>query len=184
MRHGGILVWDASALHHAAAADRVDVLAQLASAYNNLTTSVVLDELGRYGLRDAATAGGWLGVHELKDIAALTALAAWSQRLGAGIHHAGEATVATACQQLGAIALLDDHPATTVIRAHGIESHGTVWLAAQAVNTGREASRALDGFFTELLRHGARFPFPSGPEWGTWAADAQLIHPRPTLSPD
>ena len=40
-----ILVWDASALHHAALADRVDVLAHLAEPWRNVTTAAVLEEL-------------------------------------------------------------------------------------------------------------------------------------------
>ena len=57
-----ILVWDASALHHAIMADRLDVLGDLASGlptgrWRNVTTATVLSELDRNGL---TADGSWL----------------------------------------------------------------------------------------------------------------------------
>ncbi len=48
-------IWDASALHHAAAADRLDVLLDVAKGIPDaptcsLTTTLVADELTRYQL--------------------------------------------------------------------------------------------------------------------------------------
>ena len=48
------LVWDASALHHAILADRVDVLGDLASPWRNVSTATVNGELRRNGLHLAA----------------------------------------------------------------------------------------------------------------------------------
>jgi hypothetical protein len=39
------LVWDASALHHAARADRLDVLLDLAKSSRHVTTVAVIQEL-------------------------------------------------------------------------------------------------------------------------------------------
>lgn len=161
-----ILVWDASALHHPARADRIDVLADLARPYRNVTTAAVLEELQGYGLRDAVTTGGWLEEHRLDGLAAIERLGLWLERLGAGAHNRGEVTAAVTCELLGATALLDDHIAKKVMRAYGLTCHGTLWLAADAVTSQRVASaRALDGFFSSLLLTGARFPFKTGPEW-------------------
>lgn len=164
------LVWDASVLHHPAHADRIDVLANLASPYRNVTTAAVLDELHQHGLRDAATAGGWLEEQRLDGLVEIGLLGPWLERLGAGAHHLGEVTVAVACEVIGGTALLDDRAASRVMQSYGLTCHGTVWLAYDAVLSGRVGSaRALDGFFTSLLADGARFPFASGPEWGVWA---------------
>lgn len=171
-----VLVWDASALHHAAVADRVDVLAHLAQPWRNVTTAAVLEELGTHDLRDKVLAPDWLEDHRLDGLDALPLLLQWTGRLGAGQHHRGEVTVAVASELLHGIALLDDAAATVVLRAYGVEAHGTVWLAAQAVASGREQSAAgLDGYFGALLGAGARLPFGSGAEWSAWARDNDLL---------
>lgn len=113
------LVWDASALHHAAKADRIDVLADLAAPYRNVTTAAVLDELAQHGLRDAATAGGWLEEQRLDGLQEIGLLSSWLPRLGAGQHHRGEVTVAVACEVLEATVLLDDRNAIRVLRQYG-----------------------------------------------------------------
>lgn len=164
-----VLVWDASALHHAAKADRIDVLADLAAPFRNVTTAAVLDELDEFGLRSEASAGGWLEEPRLDGLTEIGLLGTWLERLGAGRHHRGEVTVAVACEVLGATALLDDRDATRVMLANGLACHGTIWLAHDAVQSGRFTSAAFDGFFGVRLEHGARFPFRSGPEWGPWA---------------
>jgi hypothetical protein len=56
------LVCDASALSPAAAADRVDVIADLAKPFRNVTTAAVLQELAHAGLDGTALAAGWLEV--------------------------------------------------------------------------------------------------------------------------
>lgn len=132
-----VLVWDASALHHAAVADRVDVLAHLAQPWRNVTTAAVLEELGTHGLRDTVLGPDWLEDHRLDGLDALPLLLHWTERLGAGQHHRGEVTVAVASELIHGTALLDDSAATGVLRTHGVEAHGTVWLAAQAVVAGR-----------------------------------------------
>lgn len=175
-------VWDASVLHHPAHADRIDVLADLASPYRNVTTAAVLDELHQHHLRDAATAGDWLEEQRLDGLVEIGLLGPWLERLGAGVHHRGEVTVAVACEVLDATALLDDRAAARVMRAYGLNCHGTVWLAHDAVTTRRVGSaHALDGFFSSLLADGARFPFASGPEWGAWA---RRNMPGPESEPD
>jgi len=87
---------------------RIDVLADLASPYRNVTTAAVLDELLQQDLRDAATAGDWLEEQRLDGLAEIGLLGLWLERLGAGAHHCGEVTVAVACEVLHATALLDD----------------------------------------------------------------------------
>jgi predicted nucleic acid-binding protein len=171
-----VLVWDASALHHAALADRVDVLSDLASPWRNVTTAAVLEELGRHGLRETVLAPGWLEERRLDSLDALPLLVDWSERLGAGQHHRGEVTVAVACELLGGDALIDDRGAAKVLRSYGVAAHGTVWLAAQAVTAGRVGKpAALDGFFSALLVTQARLPFVTGPEWSRWAQAEGLL---------
>jgi predicted nucleic acid-binding protein len=155
-----VLVWDASALHHAALADRIDVLSDLASPWRNVTTAAVLEELGLHGLREIALAPRWLEERRLDTLDALPLLVDWSGRLGAGKHHRGEVTVAVACELLIGDALIDDRAAAKVLRRYGLAAHGTVWLAAQAVTARRVGKpAALDGFFSALLATQARLPF-------------------------
>ncbi|MEV6611382.1 hypothetical protein [Kutzneria sp. NPDC051319] len=84
------LVWDASALHHAIAADRVDVLGDLASSWRNVSTAAVSAELRRNGLSLAAP---WIEIVHVDEPDELRSLFAWAQALGAGARDIGEATV-------------------------------------------------------------------------------------------
>lgn len=176
MTERGTLVWDSSSLHHPASADRVDVLADLAAPWANVTTAAVLEELDGHGLLDEVLRPQWLVEQRLDGLEALPLLVVWMERLGGGRHHRGEVTVAVACELIGGTALLDDGPATRVQRANGLRVHGTVWLAAQAVLDGRVPSaEALNGFFRSLMDTGARFPFNSAADWGPWAARNGLL---------
>ncbi len=169
------LVWDASALHHFARAERVDVLAHLAEPYRNVTTRVVMRELANYDLDGAVLAPGWLSVVPLDDLPELTAYVDWASRLAVrGSHDAGEATVLAWAEVHGAVALLDDHHARQQARRTGIHVHGTLWLVAQAVARGSESDASVAGLLRTVSDAGARYPSQAVSDFGEWRRSVGL----------
>jgi predicted nucleic acid-binding protein len=168
------LVWDASGLHHAARADRLDVLGDVAKAYRNVTTAAVVQELDRYGLASAVEQAGWLEVVHVDGLAELRSLVAWVARLSAGVHHQGEATVCAWADVHGATAVVDDRDARTAAARGGIAVHGSLWVVAQGVRSGRLGGLAADGFVSALVREGARYPL-DGRTFSAWARDRGLL---------
>lgn len=162
------LVWDASSLHHAARADRFDVLGDLAKAYRNVTTAAVLEELDRYGLADAVDRSRWLEIVHVDGLTELRALIGWVDRLSAGEHHRGEATVCAWADVHGARAVIDDGDARTAARRGGLEVHGSLWVFANGVRAGTLSELTADGLIATLVREGPRYPpMPQG--FAAWA---------------
>lgn len=139
------LAWDTSALHHFVKADRLDVLAELAEPFRNVTTQVVLRELAGYGLDGPVASADWLDVRPLDALPELVAYAAWAQRVGVfGRHNDGEATVLAWAEVRHATVVLDDRGARAEARRGGAAAHGSLWVLAEAITHGRltEASAA------------------------------------------
>lgn len=109
------LVWDASALHHPARADRLDVLCELArgerqNPWQHVTTAAVLDELSAHSLNVSNL--GWLDTIHVDGIDELQVLVTWMQRVGATSDpHRGEVTVFAWAETHQAIAIVDDRSA-------------------------------------------------------------------------
>lgn len=170
------LVWDASALHHFAKADRIDVLAQLAAPFRNVTTRVVMQELANHQLDAAALAGGWLDTVPIDELPELTAYVEWSDRLGlVDARHAGEATVLAWAQVHDAVAVIDDGEARHLGRKAGRRVHGTLWLVAQAVRSGRETESSVAGLIRAVSDAGARYPAEAVSDFGRWARSQDLL---------
>ena len=168
------LVWDASGLHHAAKADRLDVLGDIAKAHDNVTTATVLAELERYGLAEGVERSGWLRPVHVDGLDELSALVRWLRLLSAGDHHRGEATVCAWAEVHGAVPIIDDAEARAAAVRGGLEVHGSLWVLAQGVRSGAIAASAADGFADALAREGARFPF-AGRGFSSWARDRGLL---------
>jgi hypothetical protein len=113
------LVWDASALHHAVAADRVDVLGDLASPWRNVTTAAVGAELRHNGLDLAAD---WIEIVHVDEPDELRALFSWAQAMDAGPRDLGEATVCAWAEIHGGIPLIDDRAAKRVAVANDLDA--------------------------------------------------------------
>lgn len=167
------LVWDASALHHPARADRLDVLCELARGepqdpWQHVTTAAVLDELSAYGL--SVPDLGWLDTVHVDGIDELRSLVTWMQRVGATMgHNRGEATVFTWAETHEAIAIVDDRSARRAAQQHGLEAHGTLWILAKGVEHGRATVDSASNLADTLLKHGARTP-------SRWAASGAGRH--------
>lgn len=89
-------IWDASALHHAAAADRLDVLLDIAKDNPGrpkrfVTTRLVVEELTNSGLWQVCAP--CLEVVELDSLDELQALTRWLAIVSSGLRSRGEATV-------------------------------------------------------------------------------------------
>lgn len=170
------LVWDASALHHFARADRVDVLADLLRGRRNVTTRVVVHELQTHGLADPVLASGWLEEVRLDELRELTAFVQWSARVGMrNDRNAGEATVLAWAAVHGAIAIIDDHRARGTGVRGGVDAHGTLWLFAGAVRAGRITESAVTGLLRTVEEAGGRYPREAVSDFGRWARSAGLL---------
>lgn len=168
------LAWDASALHHAARADRLDVLGDVAKAYDNVTTAAVIEELARYGLAEAVERSAWLEIVHVDGLEELPALVRWIGRLSSDEHDRGEATVCAWAEVHGATAVLDDADAKAAARRGGLDVHGSLWVLAAGVRAGALGELAADGFADALVREGARYPFAAR-GFSSWARACDLL---------
>lgn len=172
------LVWDASALHHAARAERLDVLHELALGepqrpWRHVTTAAVLDELTSHSLNSADF--GWLDTVHVDGIDELQCLMTWMQRVGTTDRlNRGEATVFAWADRHGAIAVVDDRSARRAAQQHGLEAHGTLWTIAMGVKHGRTTVESASSLVDTLLQHGARYPFEIG-GFRHWASCKGLL---------
>ncbi len=172
------LVWDASALHYPAQADRLDVLCELASGdaqqpWQHVTTAAVLDELSANGLNLSDL--DWLDVVHVDGLDELQALMTWMQRVGAATgHNRGEATVFAWAEVHDAIAIIDDKSARRAAQQYRLEAHGTLWVLAKAVEHGRTPIDSASNLADTLLKHGARYPFEVG-GFRRWATEQKLL---------
>jgi len=164
------LVWDASRLFYATRADRLDVLADYAAGpcghgWSNVTTQAVVDELTGHGL--AVGALSWLKVVHVDGLSELRSLIVWMERLGAGDHHRGEATVCAWADAHDATAVLDDKNARRVAATYGITVHGSLWVIAQGVAHGRASLASAANLVDLLLAEGTRYGLEKGgfPAW-------------------
>ncbi len=158
-------IWDASALHHAAAADRLDVLLDTAKGIpdaptRSLTTSLVVEELTRNGLWHICAPH--LQVVDLETFEELQALGRWLALVSSGLWSRGEATVFAWAEVNGGIVVIDDD-ARRVAQRHGLTAHGTLWILVEAIRANSLSSAGADAFVQALRATGARLPvFPAG----------------------
>ncbi|MGF1651717.1 MAG: hypothetical protein ACFCUP_00150 [Actinomycetales bacterium] len=168
------LAWDATALVHAVACDRLDVLGDLAAgpveeSWRNVTTTAVWSEV-----RDADRPPGWLEVVHVDDLPELQALFRWQARLSSGVRDLGETTVPAWADVHGATAIIDDTQARRVAARHGAAVHGSLWVVAQAVRAGRCSATSASAFVDVMGRSGFRLPFPTG-DFVEWAKASGLL---------
>ncbi len=177
-----LLVWDASALHHAARADRLDVLHDLARGelllpWRHVTTAAVIDELSAHGFD--STTFSWLQTVHVDGVDDLRCLMTWMQRVGATDRwHRGEATALAWADRHDAITVIDDLSARRVAQQHGLEAHGTLWVMAKGVEHGRATVESASSLADTLIKHGARYPFEVG-GFRHWASCQCLLPPAP-----
>ncbi len=172
-----VLAWDSSALHHALIADRADVLGDLAcgpvpGSRRNVSTRAVFEELAGNGLDTSPLS--WLELTPLDGLMELSAFTEWQDRVAAGPHHMGEATVFAWAEVHAATAIVDDRDARRVGQYHGLEVHGTLWLIACGVRDGQMPAASASCFVDALIDAGARYPFPRG-EYIEWAKRTRLL---------
>lgn len=155
-------VWDASALHAVAAADRVDVLFDLAAGVpeapgTHVTTAAVAEELRRHRLWDLCQPH--LSVMHVDGLDELTALGRWLAVVSDGRHSRGEATVLAWAEVHGGIPILDDRDARRKAVRHGLPAHGSLWVIAEAVRAGKAPRSHATSLTNAMLAAGAWLPF-------------------------
>lgn len=167
-------MFDTTLILHAFRAERLDVTLDIAGEHNtHLVPASVVREIEVHG----GVVPPWLE-QITEDLDAVVAAASWQRVLGAergGRHHAGEAsTLAVVQARPGAIAVIDDGDARRVGQRYGIEVHGSLWVAAQAVNENRWDSVSVAAWCDALLTTGIRWPFKLG-GFLQWAEGEGLI---------
>lgn len=157
-----VLVFDAMCLSHFARAERLDVLRDLLVGAACLTTHVVREEMRAgvhaYPLLQAVLDADWLGLARLDSLEEIKCFATWVQRVGSSERDLGEASVFSAAELSGGIAITDDRDAVAVGRAHGLEVHGTLWLLACATQNGKLSEVAAGNIVDALSATGMRLP--------------------------
>jgi predicted nucleic acid-binding protein len=171
-------IWDASALHHAGAADRLDVLIACAKGIaqapsQHLTTATVVDELISNGVW--SNCEPYLEVVELGTLEELQAVARWLAVVSSGRRSRGEATVFAWAEIHKGIAIIDDGDARRAARRHGLAVHGTLWIMVRAIEAGTLTPATAEALVNALRATGARFPnFPAG-GIRAWAEQHDLL---------
>jgi predicted nucleic acid-binding protein len=165
------LAWDTSPILHAGRIDRLDVLGDIASGWpRSVTTAAVAEELEPEGI----ALPDWLEVVHVDGLAELVSLAEWLGRVSAGKHHRGEATVLAWAEVHHAIAIVDDRDARMTAQKVGLETHGVLWVVANAVHDKRIAKTTAGSFVDAMIASGARYPFEAG-GFVTWAQAEGLL---------
>lgn len=167
-----VLVFDSAPLSAFARARQLPMLDRLAGNDERVTTTAVIEEL-RAGLGEHpelhdAIDLPWLRIEPLAELDELALFGQYAQRLGAGTHDVGEATVLAFAEAHGAVAFTDDQTAAQIGRERGVKVVRTLALVARGVRHGvlneTEATRLVD----ELILAGGRYPFSAG-EFASWA---------------
>ncbi|UCM88253.1 hypothetical protein [Streptomyces marincola] len=174
-----MLVWDASPLHHAIKAGKIDVLADIArngggAPRLNVTTQAVVSELEHYRLPVVDLT--WLDVVHVDDLDEIESLVRWMTRVSGSKSNQGEATVLAWAEVHGAIAVLDDADARRIARREGLEVWGSLRVLAESVSSGYVTSYVATTLVDAMIESGARYPAAcSRGRFIHWAKDAGLL---------
>ncbi|MFI6789725.1 hypothetical protein ACIBG4_20600 [Nonomuraea sp. NPDC050383] len=174
---GPVYVFDAMCLNHFCRAERLDVLRDLLVGVTCQTTHVVREEI-RAGVRDHPCLLGvldadWLEVARLDTLEEIGCFTKWTQRIGSESRNLGEASVFSAAELSGGIAITDDREAVTVGRHYGLEVHGTIWLLAIACRDGKLSEVAAGNIVDSLIETGMRLPC-TGSTFGSYARRSRI----------
>ncbi|MFD8528614.1 hypothetical protein ACFV0L_14485 [Streptosporangium canum] len=165
-------MFDAMCLNHFSRAERLDVLRELLIGRSCLTTHVVREELragaDEYPALLHVLDADWLGVARLDSLEEIRCFAKWTQRIGSSHRNLGEASVFSAAELCGGIAITDDREAVGVGRHFGLEVHGTMWLLAMACRDGKLSEVGAGNIVDTLKSTGMRLPC-SGATFGSYA---------------
>ncbi|WP_433515741.1 hypothetical protein ACQP2T_09175 [Nonomuraea sp. CA-143628] len=165
------LVFDATCLSHFCRAERFDVLRDLLLGSTCLTTHVVREEIRQgltiYPALRSALDADWLGIARLDSFEELQCFARWVRRIGSSDRDRGEASVFSAAELSGGIAITDDREAVQVGRTHGLKVHGTIWLLANARRDGKLTDVSAGNLIDALRATSMRLPC-SGSTFGAY----------------
>lgn len=147
------LVFDNTPLSHFARAGRLDILGELVAAHRCVTLAEVATEIHN-GLTEhpglaKVLAAPWIEVVELVDFKKVVAFAPYKAELGGGLlKNNGEAAVLAWASVHGGIAIIDERAGTRIGLRKGITVHGTLWLVANGLRSGKldriDAERIVD----------------------------------------
>jgi predicted nucleic acid-binding protein len=173
-------VFDTSVLSAFAEAERLDVLGSLIAGTSCHLTDIVQDEIQRGSITrpqlSAVENAEWLQRGSLATDEELRAYLRWVERVGAGEHDQGEASIFAFAEVWSMTAIIDDGPATRVARAHGLDVHGSLWLIAGFVRDGKLTEHAASGLIDALRAVGSRLPC-TGSQFPAWARAHDLLSP-------
>lgn len=171
-------VFDTSVLSAFAEAERLDVLGSLIAGASCHLTDIVQYEVQRGSLTrpqlSAVENAEWLQPASLATDEELRAYLRWVERVGAGEHDQGEASIFAFAEVWNMTAIIDDGPATRVARKYGLTVHGSLWLIAGFVRDGKLTEHAASGLIDALRAVGSRLPC-TGSQFPAWARTNGLL---------
>ncbi|HWE89638.1 MAG TPA: hypothetical protein VG317_09275 [Pseudonocardiaceae bacterium] len=172
-----VLVWDTSPLYHAMKADRIDVLADVATmgdctACRNITTATVIEELRYHGLSTDDL--GWIEIVHVDGLDELSALVRWMDRVSGDKSNQGEATVLAWAETHRATAVVDDQDARRAGRNGGLDVWGSLRVVAESVRNGQLTEYSANAFVDALIETGARYPCQRG-QFTIWAKASGIL---------
>lgn len=136
------LVLDNTPLSHFARAGALAVLESITLGYRCIAPAQVVQELLQgitaHPLLATAVNLPWVEVVELTDVNEIVAFARYKAELGGGVErNNGEAAVLAWASVHGGTAVIDERAGTRAARRDHIDVHGTLWLVANAVRSGK-----------------------------------------------
>lgn len=172
-----VLVWDTSPLLHAARADNLDILGDIARTYRgsprrNVTTQAVQAEMNHY--QQSVRGHEWLDIVHVDDLHEIDALVTWAGRVQGHKSNHGEATVLAWAEVHKATAVVDDAEARQTGLAYGLSVCGSLRIIAESVVDGHTTEYAATALVDALIATGARYPCAQG-EFVPWCKSNGLL---------
>jgi predicted nucleic acid-binding protein len=172
------IILDNTPLSHFARAGELPVLESITSGFRRIVPAQVMQEIIRGTPVHPALALvpslPWIEIVELTEDD-IIAFARYKAELGGGAeHNNGEAAVLAWTSVHGGTAIIDERAGTRAAKRDHIETHGTLWLIANAIKAGKlsepEAIRMVD----QLVATDMTLPV-DGTRFLTWAHEEGLL---------
>lgn len=137
-----VLVFDNTPLSHFARATALPVLENISAGYRCVAPAEVIKEIiagiARHPAIAAVVRLPWLDVVELTEVEEVAAFARYKAELGGGLErNNGEAAALAWASVHGGTVIIDERAGTRAAKRDQIEVHGTLWLIANSIRSGK-----------------------------------------------
>jgi predicted nucleic acid-binding protein len=173
------LVFDNTPLSHFARSGNLDTLEKLVAPYRCITpgevTTEVLQGIAQHPQLTRVLSASWIVVVELQELDEVVAFARYKAELGGGPDkNNGEAAVLAWVSLHGGIAIIDERAGTRIAQRDALQVHGSLWLVANGVRSGKLARPDAERIVDELASTEMALPV-DGAGFFTWAYSEGLL---------